>query len=270
MSIKNLINNYEEINTFGGNIIQVFISNPRSSKDKNLIARYTNNNIKEYIRKNKYKLVVHSPYVFNISKENTTIISLYSQLIVTSMIGAYGYVLHMGKSLDLNINDAKKYMYLTLKLLIKKIIEKKLKIIILLETSAGQGTELLTNLDDLEIFYNKFTNEDKKYLKICVDTCHIFSAGYDIRTKEQVKLYFEEFNKKIKKKNLGLIHLNDSKTVLNSNVDRHENIGKGKIGYNGLKAVVKYAYKNKIPIVLETPNNGYIKEIPWIFSNIDK
>jgi deoxyribonuclease-4 len=217
-----------------------------------------------------FKLVIHSPYTINIAIKNNLINisywikSIHNELIIANLIGAIGCVIHVGKYLSLDIPDAKKYMYLTLKYLIHRVKSDKLNVFILLETCAGQGTELLSDFEELALFYNKFNDNDKKVLKICVDTCHIYSAGFDISTKSKVKDFFKLFNEKIGIENLALIHLNDSATVYNSHVDRHQNIGKGSIGFEGLKEFVIFAYKYKIPIILETPNNGYIKEIPWI------
>ena len=135
---------------------------------------------------------------------------------------------------------------------------------IFLETTAGQGTEMCYKLDDLAYFYNKFLRCDKfikDRVKLCLDTCHIFAAGYDIKTKSSIKKYLKKFNKLIGIKHINLIHLNDSKCDIGCRVDRHENIGNGYIGLSGLKMIFKYFKKLNIPIILETPNNGYQTEI---------
>ena len=92
-----------------------------------------------------------------------------------------------------------------------------------------------------------------KKFGICLDTCHAFVAGYDLRTKAAVKKTMKEFDEAVGLKNLKILHLNDSKGELNSNLDRHNHIGLGEIGNEGLGEVVKIMNKNKIPIVLETP-----------------
>ena len=115
--------------------------------------------------------------------------------------------------------------------------KNKLNVKIILETAAGQGTELLTNIYNLINFYEKFSNEEKEILKICIDTCHIYSAGHDIREEEQVELFIKILKKGIGMKNIALIHLNDSKREFNSHVDRHEKLGKGTIGLEGLKEI---------------------------------
>ena len=125
-------------------------------------------------------------------------------------------------------------------------------------------------LDELSNFYHRFSKEEKKKIKICVDTCHIYSGGFDISTKKKVRYFFLLFERMIGLEYLALIHFNDSKTEYNSHVDRHEKIGKGKIGLSGLKEFIKQSYKFKIPLILETHGEAYKKEIPWINKIIKK
>ena len=101
---------------------------------------------------------------------------------------------------------------------------------------------------------------------ICIDSCHAFAAGYDLRNEKNVKDVFEKFDSEIGLKHIKIIHLNDSKGELGCHLDRHEHIGLGHIGETGLSQVVKLANKNKIPIILETP----IDERRTDFENIRK
>ena len=149
---------------------------------------------------------------------------------------------------------------------------KKYKdVLILLETSTGQGTELCWRMEDLAYFYKKFSKNENKELKdrikLCVDTCHIFSAGYNIRTKGDVKRYLEAFEELIGIRYIKLIHLNDCKVSIGAQKDRHDNIDKGYIGFTGLKIFFDYFRNLGIPIVLETPDYGYRKEIKLLKKN---
>ena len=90
-------------------------------------------------------------------------------------------------------------------------------------------------------------------MRICVDTCHVFSAGYDLTTPNKVKEFIKLYDAMIGWKYVDLIHLNDSKTVLNSHRDRHASLGDGYIGINGLSSFIKFVYNANIPIILETP-----------------
>ena len=106
-------------------------------------------------------------------------------------------------------------------------------------------------------FYNRFSSKYKKRVKICIDTCHIFSTGNDICNHH--KTIISNINKYIGWENIIIIHLNDSSTVLNSRVDRHQNLNKGFITEKGKKSTgleefTKYCYNKNLPIILETPN----------------
>jgi len=258
-----------EMNELGGNMIQIFISNPMSTKYSINETTYNEKNcqlIRSILESNDSKLVIHLPYVINLAKPLIPDLSkcwwinmICNQLVVSDLINSIGCVVHVGKHLDLTVAEGLDNMYSSLKHVINFITENNLNTKIILETAAGQGSELLktknNSLEDFANFYNRFDKKDKEHLKICVDTCHIFAAGYDIRNKEQVKQFFSEFNKLIGVENISLIHLNDSKSDFGSCVDRHENLGLGKIGVHGIRYFIRYAIYYKIPIVLETPSN---------------
>ena len=92
---------------------------------------------------------------------------------------------------------------------------------IFLETPCGQGTEMGSKLEEFRVIYNQFSEEDKKRLKICVDTCHVFAAGYNLSTKNSVLEFIKLFDVCIGWKYVDLIHLNDSRGKLDSKVDHH-------------------------------------------------
>ena len=122
---------------------------------------------------------------------------------------------------------------------------------ILLENTAGQKNSVGSDFQQLgEIF--KQLKPEKKF-GVCLDTCHAFVAGYDLRTKEKVKETFKEFDKHVGVENLKILHLNDARGELGCNLDRHYHLGLGGIGEEGITSVVKFANKKKIPIILETP-----------------
>lgn len=278
ISIKNgVVSAILQINEIGGNMIQIFISSPvnvKSTVSKALLEPNECTLIKETLKTTNSKIVVHLPYVINIAKPLYQDISkcwwidtICKQLTVSDSIGSIGCVIHVGKYLELTELEGLDNMFKSLVFVTNYIKEHNLNTHIILETSSGQGSELLStennSLSDLANFYNRFNDEQKKYLKICVDTCHIFVAGYDIRKKEQVKQFFNEFNTLIGIENLDLIHLNDTKSEYSSNLDRHENIGDGKIGLEGLRHIIRYGIYYKIPLILETPDN-YEQEIKLI------
>lgn len=257
----------DEINKFKNNkIIQLFVSLAKSNK-------------KYYEEiKNKYKgkilFSVHISYIINIaldsSKHNWWIRNFVDQIKIADYIGAFCVVIHLGKSLDLSIESAMNNMYINLLKVHNMLGNISTKILI--ETSTGQGTEMCYKLEDLARFYNKFKLNSKltDRFGICLDTCHIFNAGYDIRTKKGVSDYLTEFDTLIGVENIKLIHLNDSKNILGAKVDRHENLTKGFIGKEGLEQIIILFSKLEVPLVLETPDEYLEDDFKFINKIINK
>lgn len=122
---------------------------------------------------------------------------------------------------------------------------------ILLETTAGQGTSLGSRFEELAWIRDNSRFPEK--LGFCLDTCHIFAAGYDIRSKSAYKQTFDDFDRLIGIQHLQFFHLNDSKKELGSRVDRHEHIGQGYIGLQGFRNLLNDARFSEHPMTLETP-----------------
>ena len=272
--IPNAIKYTREV--LNGDILQIFSQSPRSLKGPSDKTINDIPKIIDAIKAHNVKIVSHSPYMINLSKDISThqyvMDCLLKDLQFINKIGGIGSVVHMGKSLKLSKEEALKNMILNIKYILSNY-DGDAKLII--ETSCGQGTELLANLDDIGEFYNQgingtsFTEAEKNKIEFCIDTCHIFVAGYDMRSPKEVNSYFSKFNKIIGNNKLALIHFNDSAKKLGSNVDRHANIGEGYIGnpdldgnIDGLKAVFKKASQLSIPMVLETPDiHPYVSNI---------
>lgn len=258
-----IIGAIDEIVKYNGNFIQIFITNPKARKttkrsDEELAT------INHYAKYSKVKIVIHSPYLLNFAhefkKNSWGIISLIDHLNACAKLDAIGVVVHSGKYLDMDKSEAIENMYKNFTYVLENTPENTK---ILLETPCGQGTELGGRLEEFRIIYNKFSDEQKKRLRICVDTCHVFAAGYNLSEPNKVKEFIKTFDTLIGWKYVDLIHLNDSKTVLNSNLDRHELLDEGHIGLRGLSVFIKFAYKSGIPLILETPG-GYPVEITII------
>lgn len=266
---KGILHGLKSMQSIGGNFIQIFLSNPLSIKYKNKLTQKDFDDICSFTSSEHMKIIVHLPYVINLAKSNSVnaVKLICNQLLVSNSINSIGCIVHVGKYLSLTHDDAINNMYNAFVNIINFIQTNNLKTYIILETPASQGTELLTNISDLSNFYNKFTPIQKKYFKICIDTCHIFASGIDIRDEHAVFALFKDLKKKIGLNNIAVIHLNDSKYEFNSHKDRHENLGKGKIGVNGIVSIINLASKYKIPLILETPTN-YINDIELIKNNI--
>jgi len=218
------------------------------------------------VTKNYKEIYVHASYQINIGNEllpfesklyNTNLYNidleiLINEIIFAKKINAKGIILHMGKNVKNKYDSINIYnnMVKFIIELFKVLKEKKItKILILIETSAGQGGEMCWNLNEFVEFIQKFSNlYFYEQLGICIDTCHIFQAGYDLNNLKVIKQLHELFTA-IKNK-IKLIHLNDSYHILGKHIDRHEQIGKGNIDTNKL---IKFIYPYKlIPMILET------------------
>ena len=220
------------------------------------ISREEIESCKNYVTQNDIFLVIHSSYLINIAslkdseyKMNTALDDLNTSV----QMGGIGAIFHVGKSIDLPINEALDNMKQFISTVLSKMNSDTLFI---LETGAGCGTELCTNLYDLGEFYQRFSEIEKEKIKFCIDTCHVFSAGYDLSTKETALAFIEVVEETLSWDKVALIHLNDSKRECNCGVDRHENLCKGFIGSEseeGFQVLVHFCYHKKIPLILETP-----------------
>jgi deoxyribonuclease-4 len=134
----------------------------------------------------------------------------------------------------------------------------KVKTKIALETTAGQGSCLGHRFEQIAYIIENVREPER--LRVCLDTAHIFAAGYDIGSEPGVKKTFREFDRVIGLERLVAIHLNDSKTARGSRVERHEHIGKGKIGLNAFRFIMRDPRLRQIPKVLETPKGKELRE----------
>jgi deoxyribonuclease IV len=131
-------------------------------------------------------------------------------------------------------------------------------VMLLVETTAGQGTGLGASFDELE--YIRKNSQFRERVGFCVDTCHIFAAGYDLRTLETYEQTMRELEEKLGGENVKFFHLNDSKKGLGSRVDRHEHIGQGMIGLDGFRNLLNDGRFANLPMTLETPKGDKLEE----------
>jgi deoxyribonuclease-4 len=252
----------EELN---GTAVQIFLGSSHSAtlKSKSKISEDEIKEIKEYISTNDIFLNVHACYLLNFCKYPPSdsqiqyaIQNLIYDVNLAKDIGALGVVVHIGYQMTLERDEAYQNMANGIMTVIDKTPNGSL---IILETPAGQGSQIATTIEDFAELYNMFPGKYKKRLGICVDTAHVFSAGANINTVAGVDEYFSKFEKLIGKQHLVLFHINDSKQPINSRKDQHQGLGYGYI-YNkdlggdikALERLTQYAKKNKIPMVLET------------------
>ncbi|HZI71045.1 MAG TPA: deoxyribonuclease IV, partial [Nitrososphaeraceae archaeon] len=234
-------------------------------------------------------VVVHMPYLPNLCSPNNELYkkstsTLIEELQRSSALGIPYIVLHLGKyrgtDKNMGINQIIEACNFAFENYLKsplpsisssfptRLTEKKKKdnsnndkdtVTILLENSAGEKNSIGSKFDELGLILDKLRSSNNSHrinnnsFGICLDTCHAFVAGYDLGTKNGVYETLDKFNKEVGLKNLKLIHLNDSKDKLNSNHDRHEHIGLGKIGKEGFRTLLNHESVKKLPIIMETP-----------------
>ncbi|MDD5399715.1 MAG: deoxyribonuclease IV [Sulfurimonas sp.] len=147
-------------------------------------------------------------------------------------------------------------------------LEKTKGVSLVIENTAGQGSNLGWKFEHLAQIIDKI--EDKSRVGVCIDTCHMFSAGYDIRTREAYDKTWSEFDKIIGFKYLMGMHINDSKAKFGSHVDRHHSLGKGEIGLDAFRFIMNDERMNDIPLILETIDDSiWSEEIALLYSFVN-
>ncbi|MGI6485351.1 MAG: deoxyribonuclease IV [Tepidanaerobacteraceae bacterium] len=234
----------------GANTLQFFSRNPRGSAAKALDMVDIRSASEFSVEKNFGPLVSHAPYTINLgsSKKQTrdfAIMVLKEDQERLNKIGATYLVLHPGSHLGDGINEG---IY-RISSGLKEAVTDVGNVMILLEGMAGSGSEVGYTFEQLYEIIDK-TGMPEKF-GICLDTCHMFAAGYDIVS--QLDRVIEEFNSILGLDKLKVIHLNDSKYQLGSRKDRHANIGEGILGIGCFKNVITHPALKEKPFLLETP-----------------
>ena len=233
---------------------QIFTRSPRSWHAKELTKEVIDA-FKSKLKDSKidrFAICAHMPYLPNLAtpKDDAfekSVNTLINEVERCAQLGIPYLVTHLGSHLGTGEEAGIKKLVDGL----TKAGQTKNDVMILLENTAGQKNSVGSDFKQLgEIF--KQLKPGKKF-GVCIDTCHAFVAGYDLRTAEKVKETFKEFDRHVGIENLKILHLNDARGELGCNLDRHYHLGLGGIGEEGMKSVVKFANKKKIPIILETP-----------------
>jgi deoxyribonuclease IV len=259
----------------GGNTLQIFVGNPYGGRVNRKDWEEQAPQIRAFLKEHNARIFIHSAYTLNFAKSKEDeqpywIDVLWDELQVAETIGAEGCVLHMGKAVKRSVDEAEDNMVSNLKEVIGRMAAVVPKIFI--ETSAGQGSELFAtrsnSLDPLQRLWQRFTSDEQRHVAFCVDTCHIFAAGYDISHRTQVAAFFDEWDTKLGLKALGVIHLNNSTKELGCSVDRHACLAYGKIPFEALAAFATHGYLKKIPVILETP--APLEEVAYLVQLAEK
>ena len=242
-------------NQIKAEVFQIFSRSPRGGKapelTKELITDFKSE-MKKYSIDEAY---IHTPYYINLASTNSRIrdgsIEVIREELERATILGLPYIMtHLGSANDLPRHQAVKQVSEGINEIMKGY---KGSAMFLLENSAGSGKVIGDKFEELAEIINKLPTWYKEKVGVCFDTCHAFATGYDLRNKKAIDEVLKEFNKHLDLKNLKLIHLNDSKTELGKQVDRHEHIGQGKIGLKGFKELINHPQLENINMILETP-----------------
>jgi deoxyribonuclease IV len=223
-----------------------------------------------------FESYIHTPYYINFASKNNKIYygsvnAVREELVRGTKLGVKYVVTHMGSAKD-HVEDSKssEVPESAIKQAIeglKKIYEtdEELTTQLLLEISAGAGAVLGDSFEELATLLAGLNRTD---VNVCLDTCHMFASGYDVRTEEAVEATMKEFRSAIGVERLRLVHINDSKKELGSHRDLHEHMGVGEIGKKGLVSILKHPDFQKVNFILETKHDELIAEdIAFLKSN---
>src|SRR5947207_846213 len=206
-------------------------------------------------------IFAHANYLINLAATNpqfleNSIRALSEELTRADQLELPFLVLHPGAHLGAGEEPGLNKIVDSINRVFRKI--PKVKTRIALETTAGQGSCLGHRFEQIAYIIENVRQPER--LCVCLDTAHVFAAGYEIGNEAGVKKTFREFDRVIGLKRLAAIHVNDSKTVRGSRVDRHQHIGKGQIGLDAFRFIMRDRRFRKIPKVLETPKGRELRE----------
>ncbi len=199
-------------------------------------------------------VLTHASYLINLATTNEefhrkSIAALVDELDRAERLGVHAVVLHPGAHMGAGADHGLDQIARSLDRVHARIPGHR--VVTLLETAAGQGSCVGCSFEELGTILQAV--DDRARVGICIDTCHIFASGYDIRTRDGYERTIDELDRRVGIENVGAFHLNDSKKPLGSRVDRHEHIGKGEIGLDGFAFVLNDPRFARLPKLLETP-----------------
>ena len=250
-----LLGSLKEALSYGSNTFMFYTGAPQNTRRFEIDENLTNEAL-DLMKENSIdinKVIVHAPYIVNLAnnkeedKYNFSINFLKEEVKRCEKLGIRYMVLHPGSAVGLDVSVA-----------IDNIINGLNKILdgttttILLETMAGKGTEIGRDFSEIKRIIDGVENKEK--IGVCMDTCHLNDAGYNLNNFDEI---LDEFDKIVGLHYLKCIHINDSKNIIGSHKDRHENIGYGTIGFDNLVKIIYHEKLSEIPKILETP---YIDE----------
>lgn len=259
-SSKGYLHMAKEAVSIGANTFQFFTRNPRGGSAKKI----DENDIKDFLKyteeNNFAKILAHAPYTLNPCSKDEKVrefayMTMADDLARMEYTPHQMYNFHPGSHVG---QGAEKGIELIAELL-NGVLKSEMTTTVLLETMSGKGSEIGRSFEELREIIDKTELSDK--MGVCLDTCHVYDAGYDVVNNLDGVL--EEFDRIIGLDRLKAIHLNDSKNPFASHKDRHEKIGEGSLGLEAVSRIINHPKLRELPFFLETPNelDGYAHEI---------
>ena len=242
-------------------VMQIFVKNNMQWFARPLQREEIRAFLEHAQRKELRAAFAHANYLINLAATNpqfhaNSLRALSEELVRADQLELPFLVMHPGAHLGAGVEAGLEKIIASIDAIWSVIPKVKTKIA--LETTAGQGSCLGDRFEQIAAIIENVREPER--LCVCLDTAHVFEAGYDIGSEAGAKKTFREFDRVIGLEMLAALHLNDSKTPLGSRVDRHEHIGKGKIGLEAFRFIMRDRRFRRIPKVLETPKGKELKE----------
>ena len=245
----------------GCETIQLFSRNPRGWKynplDENEVEGFQASIQSSCL----FPIFLHLPYLPNIASLESkfykrSIDSIAIDLERAAQLGAQYLIIHIGHRLESSEDEAIEAVSQGINQAFEKV---KNPVILLMENTAGQGTEIGYTFDQIKRIFENVHEHQR--MGVCLDTAHSFEAGYDLSNKDGLERTLETFDQTIGLKRIHLLHLNDSKTPLGSRKDRHWHIGEGYIGLEGFRNLINHPLLRHLPGIMETPRKDTIEDL---------
>ena len=251
----------------GANTLQCFVRNPRGAKAKTINEADLGKLRQLMLDQNFGPIVAHAPYIMNACSKDEGIRALAEEMLVGDLKlmeylpgNYYNFHpgSHVGQGMEVGITQIAD--------MLNRVLHPELKTVVLLETMTGKGSEIGGRFEDLREIIDRV--ECKERIGVCLDTCHVSDAGYDITN--DLEGVVTEFDKVIGLDYLKAIHINDSMNPLGAKKDRHALIGEGHLGLDAIVRVITHPALKHLPFNLETPteDEGHAKEIALLREKI--
>ena len=259
----------KEAASVGADTFQFFTRNPQGGKAKEIDAADAEA-FNRFAKENSFaKIVAHAPYTLNLCSDNPQTRE-FAEMVLADDLQRMEFVPHNYYNFHpgSHVGQGAEKGVLLITDLLNKLLKPEQTTTVLLETMSGKGSEVGRCFEELAAIIDGVRLKQK--MGVCLDTCHVFAAGYDIV--HNLDGVFTEFDKIIGLSYLHAIHLNDSLMPFASNKDRHAKIGEGEIGQTALEQFVRHPAVRGLPMILETPNDlsGYAAEIKMMRTAAEK